>query len=180
MLSTSDNHRQAALTALVAQITPIEQTAALPEKTQRELAEQHDVLGMLGQSPSMVAAGVICEESVELSWSGDSRRFPHAQYWAQKDIQCEYFFKASCSPLFFISIAGPWIVTLGTVFPTLPIVQRLTDYLWLGNSRANDDDHALACVFQLLRLTIDVLEQCYEELELRIPLPYEPLTTFPT
>ncbi len=46
-LSTSDNHRQAALTALVARI--IEQTAALPEKTQRELAEQHDVLGMLGQ-----------------------------------------------------------------------------------------------------------------------------------
>ncbi|KAK0414398.1 hypothetical protein EV421DRAFT_1442350 [Armillaria borealis] len=148
----------------------------------------------------MVAAGVICEESVELSWSGEgsiqgafhtlstghrkTSKFvvlPSVHLCADLTLlQCEYFFKASCSPLFFISIAGPWIVSLGTVFPALPIVQRLTDYLWLGNSRANDDDHALACVFQFLRLTIDVLEQCYEELELQIPLPHEPLTTFPT
>ncbi|KAG7441371.1 uncharacterized protein BT62DRAFT_937134 [Guyanagaster necrorhizus] len=145
------------------------------------------ILQFQRRSPPAVAAGVICEEMEELGWSGEGSiqgSFSYAQYWTQKDIQAcglssvhlradvsllqrEHFFKACCYPSFIVSIAGPWIVILGAVFPTPPIVQRLTDYLWLGNSRSNDD-HALrlAHVFQSLRLAVDDLEKYYQELGL--------------
>ncbi|KAK0213540.1 hypothetical protein IW262DRAFT_1516901 [Armillaria fumosa] len=280
---TSDNHRHAALTALVAHITPLKQIRVLTGKTQGELAEQPDILRALNKKlyhrafatfragirhetlqvpaqvvqltaelmrsasqistdnferqgptrkllsrllnrpvfqrldpnkvnsdyilqfrrrfPPAVAAGVICEEKEESDWSGEGSiqgSFSYAQYWTQKDIQVcalssvhlpadltllqrERFFKASCCPSFIISIAGPWIVVLGAVFPTLPIVQHLTDYLWLGNSRANDDDHALrlARVFQSLRLAIDDLEEYYQKLELPDPPSIQTARYFP-
>ncbi|KAK0478790.1 hypothetical protein IW261DRAFT_1480823 [Armillaria novae-zelandiae] len=142
------------------------------------------ILQFQRRSPPMVAAGVICEEKAELGWNGEGSvqgSFSYAQYWTQKDIQREPFFKASCCPSFIVSIAGPWIVVLGAIFPTLPIVQRLTDYLWLGNSRANDDDHALriARIFQSLRLAIDDLEEYYQKLELLDPPSIQTARYFP-
>ncbi|KAK0458356.1 uncharacterized protein EV420DRAFT_394133 [Desarmillaria tabescens] len=142
------------------------------------------ILQFQRRSPPIVAAGVICEEKAELGWDGEGSvqgSFSYAQYWTQKDIQREHIFKACCCPSFIISIAGPWIVILGAVFRTLPIVQRLTDYLWLGNSRANDDDHALrlARVFQSVRLAIDNLEKYYQELELTDSPSIQPTRFFP-
>ncbi|KAK0458352.1 uncharacterized protein EV420DRAFT_1270690 [Desarmillaria tabescens] len=130
------------------------------------------ILQFQRRSPPMVAAGVICVEKAELGWDGEGSvqgSFSYAQYWTQKDIQREHIFKACCCPSFIVSIAGLWIVILGAIFRTLPIVQRLTDYLWLGNSRANDDNHALrlARVFQSLRLAIDDLEKYYQDLPTR-------------
>ncbi|KAG7440396.1 uncharacterized protein BT62DRAFT_938068 [Guyanagaster necrorhizus] len=143
-------------------------------------------------SPPTLAAGVICEEKAELGWSGEGSiqgSFSYAQYWTLKDtqvcdlssvhlhadlslLQHEHFFKACCCPSFIISIAGPWIVTLGAVFTTQPI---------LGNGRANDDDHALrlARVFQSLRLAIDDLEKYYKELGLSDPHSLQTTCFFP-
>ncbi|KAG7440622.1 uncharacterized protein BT62DRAFT_937879 [Guyanagaster necrorhizus] len=155
------------------------------DEFEREDPTKNILSQLLNHPPPAVAAGVICEEKEELGWSGEGSiqgSFSYAQYWTQKDaqvcglssvhlradlslLQREHFFKACCCPSFIISIAGPWIAILGAVFPTLPIVQRLTDYLWLGNSRSDGDDHALrlARVFQSLRLAVDDLEKYYQE-----------------
>ncbi|KAG7439402.1 uncharacterized protein BT62DRAFT_983431 [Guyanagaster necrorhizus] len=91
----------------------------------------------------------------ELGWSGKGSiqgSFSYAQYWMQEDTQVSCY----CSS-FIISITGSWIVILGTVFTTQPIIHH-----------ANDNDHALhfAHVFQSLRLAINNLEKYYKKLGL--------------
>ncbi|KAK0492500.1 hypothetical protein EDD18DRAFT_1079650 [Armillaria luteobubalina] len=166
-IATNESSRQGPTRNLLSQLLS---RPVFQELNPNETNSDH-ILQFQRRSPPAVAAGAICEEKAELGWSGEGSiqgSFSYAQYWTQKDIQREHFFKAYCCPSFIVSIAGPWIVILGAIFPTLPIVQRLTDYLWLGNSRANDDDHALrlARIFQSLRLAIDNLEQYYQEIEL--------------
>lgn len=58
------------------------------------------------------------------------------------------------------------------MFTSQVIVQRLTDYVWLGNSRVNDDDHVLrvARILYSLRGSIKELQNYYKDLE---PQPLE-------
>ena len=54
----------------------------------------------------------------------------------------------------------------GAIFTTHPIVHRLTDYIWLGHSRAIDDHRTLhlARVLYSLRIGIASLRKYYDEL----------------
>ena len=65
-----------------------------------------------------------------------------------------------------ISIAGPYINICGSIFTGHAIVHRLTDYIWLANSRVNDDAHShrIARVFFALGNALARLRSFYAEL----------------
>lgn len=71
---------------------------------------------------------------------------------------------ATFCPSFIIGIAGPWIVIMGAIITSHVIVQRLTDFIWLGPSRAIDNERILhlARIFQSLRLAVRRLKSYYE------------------
>ena len=65
-----------------------------------------------------------------------------------------------------VSLAGPHLCICGAVFTTSPIVQRLTDYIWLAHSRHIDDARALhiARVLWALSRALRRLEEYYAKL----------------
>ncbi|KAJ2912118.1 hypothetical protein MD484_g8294, partial [Candolleomyces efflorescens] len=119
--------------------------------------------------PFGTAALAIVEEKGELGTSGEGSIqgcFSFVRHWA--DRQNEKLFDASLCPCFIVSISGPWIVILGAVFTSCAIVQRLTDYLWLGHSRVIDETRAvsIARVFSALGRAVRRLDRFYETLSL--------------
>jgi len=74
---------------------------------------------------------------------------------------------ACACPSFIVPVAGPWLAVGGALFTTLPIVHRLTDYIWLGHSCALDGANVLhvAHIFNALRLGIKDLKTYYKILE---------------
>ncbi|GJJ15115.1 hypothetical protein Clacol_009390 [Clathrus columnatus] len=130
-------------------------------------APDHIALSIRLQPPAEASAVAIIEEKSELGSSGDASvqcAFSYTQFWSQADHQS--IRDATCCPTFLIGIAGPWIVIMGAVFANVPIVQRLTDYLWIGHSRVIDDAYAirLARIFYSLRLAVRKLHQYYLDL----------------
>ncbi|PBK71659.1 hypothetical protein ARMSODRAFT_1083091 [Armillaria solidipes] len=105
------------------------QSALFQEFNPNKTNSDH-ILQFQRRSPPTVAAGVICEGKSRI---GLERRRFHSMFFFVRSVldTSEHFFQSA-------------------VFPTLPIVQRLTDYLWLVSSRANDDDHALCLYCQEL------------------------------
>ena len=71
-----------------------------------------------------------------------------------------------------IGLAGPHLCICGAIFTTSPIVQRLTDYMWLAKSRHIDDARALhiARVFWALNRALHRLEDYYKH----ISMPADP------
>ncbi|RXW17797.1 hypothetical protein EST38_g8056 [Candolleomyces aberdarensis] len=124
-----------------------------------------------GSDPIGAAALGIIEEKIDLGISGDPSTqgsFSYLQHWtdpAQKALM-----EATSCPSFIISIAGPWLVVLGAVLTSSAIVQRLTDFLWLGDSRLADDTHTLrlARIFTALRDAVARLQIFYETFSLPI------------
>lgn len=86
---------------------------------------------------------------------------------------------ACCAPSFITALSGPWVIVLGAIFTTRAIVQRLTDYIWVGHARELDDAHALrlARVFTGLRAGIASLREFYEVPELKTTNRFCPLAT---
>ncbi|PCH34829.1 hypothetical protein WOLCODRAFT_165848 [Wolfiporia cocos MD-104 SS10] len=97
-----------------------------------------------GSQPLGAAAIAIIEEKSELGSSGDASvqgSFSFIEHWADSNQEA---LRAACfCPSFVIAVAGSWIVICGAVLTSSAIVHRLTDYIWLGHSRAMDDDRAL-------------------------------------
>ncbi|PBK86629.1 hypothetical protein ARMGADRAFT_1035486 [Armillaria gallica] len=91
------------------------------------------------------AAVVIAEEMSELGAGGSEPSvqgfFSSIKFWV--DATHQKIREGCCCPSFIVGLAGPWLIIAGAVFTSKVIVQRPTDYLWLGNSHANDDDHIL-------------------------------------
>ncbi|KAH9935458.1 uncharacterized protein B0H18DRAFT_1082234 [Fomitopsis serialis] len=121
-------------------------------------------IGFLG-----LAVMAIIEEKGEFGSSGEGSvqgSFSYIEHWV--DQSQEKLRKMSCCPTFIISIAGPWIVICGAIFTSDIIVQRLTDYIWLGRSRTIDDDRVvrIARVFDALACAIESLKSFYINLEL--------------
>lgn len=75
--------------------------------------------------------------------------------------------ESSCCPAFLIALAGSYIQILGAVFVGGAIVQRLTDYIWLGRSRVDDRTQLenVARVLESLSLSLDALEQVHKSVE---------------
>ncbi|KAK2462461.1 hypothetical protein APHAL10511_005431 [Amanita phalloides] len=70
----------------------------------------------------------------------------------------------TCCPTFLLAGGGAWLTVLGAVFTDRPVVQRLTDMLWMGNATTHREDRLLhlACMFLALRDSIKDLEAYYE------------------
>ncbi|KAH8813897.1 hypothetical protein DL96DRAFT_1535489 [Flagelloscypha sp. PMI_526] len=79
------------------------------------------------------------------------------RYWAQ---EADQYFKRSCCPTFLLAIAGPWMAVLGGVITDKCIVQRLTDFIWIGNDSVLNDSHShrVSRVFQALNTSLKRLE----------------------
>lgn len=77
--------------------------------------------------------------------------------------------KECCCPTFIVALAGSWLTILGAVTTTQHIAQRLTDYLWLGNSRVSDDAHVISIARTLyaLRRSLESLDMFYRGLEVQ-------------
>lgn len=86
---------------------------------------------------------------------------------------------ACCAPSFIIALSGPWVTVLGAIFTTRAIVQRLTDYIWVGHARDLDDAHAfrLMRVFMGLHAGIASLQKFYESPNLKPTNRFFPLAT---
>jgi hypothetical protein len=69
----------------------------------------------------------------------------------------------SCCPSLIVAIAGPYICFLGCVFSHVPIVQHLTDYIYLGGGPfSRDHVTRIARVFHIIAKAIDSLIGEYE------------------
>ena len=73
--------------------------------------------------------------------------------------------KACFAPSFVVSLAGPHLCICGAIFLGSPIVQRLSDYVWLAHSRHIDDGNALriARIMWALRTALEQLEKYYRD-----------------
>jgi hypothetical protein len=69
----------------------------------------------------------------------------------------------TCCPTILLAGGGAWLAVLGAVFTDRPIVQRLTDMLWMGDSTTHREDRLLhlAHVFLALRDSIQDLANYY-------------------
>ncbi|CAE6479306.1 unnamed protein product [Rhizoctonia solani] len=54
----------------------------------------------------------------------------YQRYWT--DIAAEHWLNWCCCPSILIAITGPWMCVLGAIFLDRPVVQPLTDFLWVG------------------------------------------------
>ncbi|TFK20558.1 hypothetical protein FA15DRAFT_646854 [Coprinopsis marcescibilis] len=113
------------------------------------------------------AAIVIVQETAELGTGGEPSvqgSFAYLQHWT--DDEQKELLKASCCPSFIVAIAGSWLVVLGAVFTSCAVVQRLTDYIYLGRTRAIDDTNTrrIARIFHALRSGLVELKSFYETL----------------
>jgi hypothetical protein len=70
--------------------------------------------------------------------------------------------------MFLVATAGPWIAILGAVITDGVIVQRLTDYIWVGLDSVLNESHIthVARAFYALRASLKKLTSYYESLDL--------------
>jgi hypothetical protein len=47
----------------------------------------------------------------------------------------------TCCPTFLLASAGPWITVLGAIFTDKVVVQRLTDFVWVGHDATLNERH---------------------------------------
>jgi hypothetical protein len=70
--------------------------------------------------------------------------------------------KQCCCPSLIITIAGPWIAILGAVFLDYPVVQPLTDFLWVGDNPQQPSRLThLTRVFHCVSLALQELREYY-------------------
>ena len=80
---------------------------------------------------------------------------------------------ATVCPTFLLATAGPWIAILGVVFIDGVIVQRLTDYIWVGLDSVLNESHItnVARAFYALRASLEKLNLFYKSQKLAGNLP---------
>ncbi|KAJ7594347.1 hypothetical protein C8J56DRAFT_776574 [Mycena floridula] len=135
---------------------------------------------MTGGIIDLAALGIV-EEKFELGTGGDftiQGGCSYQAYWVSEDHDNTR--SACCCPSFIIGIAGPWIVIMGAVFTTQPIVQRLTDLVWLGTSPTLNDKNCyrIARVFRALKTCLETLSSYYQGLVPHEIIPDEPHPRF--
>ncbi|KAJ2913992.1 hypothetical protein MD484_g6413, partial [Candolleomyces efflorescens] len=145
------------------------------------ISSSDDTVEHIREGPTLpgAAALVVIEERGELGTSGEGSvqgSFSYLQHWT--DPELKDLMEASFCPSFIISIAGPWLVVLGAVLTSNAVVQRLTNYVWLGHSRVIDDiaTKRVARVFTALRQSVAQLKSFYQTLS---PLPHANDRFFP-
>lgn len=75
-------------------------------------------------------------------------------------------------PSLLIAIAGPWMCVLGAVFLDHPVVQPLTDYIWVGDRPQQPSRlKYVARVFHCISLAREELKSYYEKNSVNVPSP---------
>ncbi|CUA77656.1 hypothetical protein RSOLAG22IIIB_12743 [Rhizoctonia solani] len=84
-------------------------------------------------------------------------------------------FDRCCCPTILIAIAGPWMCILGAVFLKRPIVQPLTDYLWVGSNPSKPKEiRFVARVFDCVLQAQKQLKVYYTEIASQDPRSLDP------
>ncbi|KAF8598387.1 hypothetical protein BDV93DRAFT_547405 [Ceratobasidium sp. AG-I] len=89
-----------------------------------------------------------------------------AMYWNNPNL--DDIRPASCCPSFILAIAGPWMCVLGAILLDHPVVQRLTDYVWVGDD-SKPATHLNVCklarMFASLSSSVKTLDDFYRGLK---------------
>jgi len=74
----------------------------------------------------------------------------------------------TCCPTFLLATAGPWFTILGAVFTDKWIVQRLTDFIWVGLDATLNEPHynRVARIMHSLRRNVEKLREYYVRLKI--------------
>ncbi|KAF5386517.1 hypothetical protein D9757_005879 [Collybiopsis confluens] len=127
-----------------------------------------DYMSVALTSMGINAASMVTEVKAEMGSGGSDPSTQSALSYARFYCRPERTqIRESCScPAFLIGLAGPWIVVMGAIFTSRPIVQRLVPYEWLGRSRLFDDRQVLriARLLYALRLSVVELNEYYAKL----------------
>ncbi|PBK73208.1 hypothetical protein ARMSODRAFT_720832 [Armillaria solidipes] len=134
------------------------------------LSAEHAISHIRTSPPIQTALLATVEEKPELGSGGDVTTqggCSYTYFWLSKDELRE----CSCCPSFIICLTGPWMIVMGAVFTTQPIVQRLTDFIWLGTSPVINDAQCIrvAGVLRALKAGVRTLNDYYRDLE-HLPL----------
>ncbi|KAJ7501661.1 hypothetical protein B0H11DRAFT_1713512, partial [Mycena galericulata] len=130
------------------------------------LSTLHRVLA-LGEYKRELGEGG-CDASTQASLSV-------VRYWTQPENKRAA--ALSCCPTYVVALGGPWLAVLGAVITSRCIVQRFTDFMWLGpRSALLNDDHVcqVARVLFALRGAIADSQQFHDSLPPSPPTSGEP------
>jgi len=74
----------------------------------------------------------------------------------------------TCCPTFLLASGGPWLTVLGAIFTDKVVVQRLTDFIWVGTDTTLNEQHCyrVARILHSLGRSIVKLNKYYLGLEL--------------
>ncbi|KEP48576.1 kinase domain protein [Rhizoctonia solani 123E] len=120
---------------------------------------------------------IILEMTNEIGTGGSDPSVQAAQSYSRL-WQSSNLFDRCCCPSILIAIAGPWMCILGAVFLDRPIVQPLTDYLWIGiNPSKPRGIHSVARAFHCVLEARKELQTYYDNLSSKDlkSLPVQPL-----
>ncbi|KAF8323655.1 kinase-like domain-containing protein, partial [Amanita rubescens] len=91
-----------------------------------------------------------------------------ARFWAQD--QHSGVRNNTCCPTFLLATAGPWFTILGGIFTDKWIVQRLTDFIWVGLDATLKEPHynRVAHILYSLRRNVEKLRDYYIGLKVSV------------
>ncbi|KAK0196839.1 hypothetical protein F5146DRAFT_18803 [Armillaria mellea] len=132
----------------------------------------HVILHQRRSPPIQSALLAVVEEKSELGSGGDVTTqggCSYLDFWLSEDHK--ELRECGCCPSFIICLAGPWLIVMGAVLTAQPIVQRLTDFIWLGTSPAINDVQCIrtASILRALKTGLDTLDDYYRDL-VHLPL----------
>ncbi|KAF8600633.1 hypothetical protein BDV93DRAFT_419111, partial [Ceratobasidium sp. AG-I] len=97
-----------------------------------------------------------CDPSIQASLS-------YSKYWGDSTLDKVRI--QSCCPSLLFAIAGPWMCVLGAVFLDHPVVQPLTDYIWIGdNPQQPSRLNYVARLFHCMSVALKELKSYYNDL----------------
>ncbi|KAG8779903.1 hypothetical protein FRC12_023729 [Ceratobasidium sp. 428] len=97
----------------------------------------------------------------------------YSQYWSSSHVRG--LLNKCCCPSILVATAGPWMTILGAVFLDRPVVQPLTDLLWIGHDPARPSELAyITWVFHCASLALQSLAEFYCD----VPIPHDNLSRF--
>ncbi|KAG8737482.1 hypothetical protein FRC10_008103 [Ceratobasidium sp. 414] len=100
-----------------------------------------------------------CDPSVQAAFS-------YCRYWGQAAM--DRLRKSCCCPSFILAAAGPWMCVLGAIFLEHPVVEPLTDFIWIGRrDNLADGVESVAQIFQALTTGLNSLDSLYGALDNR-------------
>ncbi|KAF5366293.1 hypothetical protein D9758_005793 [Tetrapyrgos nigripes] len=120
-------------------------------------------------TPRRSALAAIVLEGLKFGSSNDPTLevfYVYKKLWAQPERR--RLLQSSSSPTLLITLTGPWLCVYGAVWTTKPIIQRLTDMIWLGISPLLNENKVsrIACTLLAAREGIKTLERFYQDLGL--------------